>query len=290
MMAENAPDPRVAPFLARVLDGAGQAVGTCFQLQPCVLVTAFHVVEDLGAGEIGEAVALDPLAGGRAFAATVVAIDPLHDLAVLRADVALASSIPGVAATDGVKLDTRVLVTGVAEVEDPGRDYRFLDAPGTWQGGTTRDGVVALGRLKADSVVPGMSGAPVRRLADDIVVGVVSGRYNSPDDWLIHTVWVARTENLRPLLADTLVIDVHGVLEASVLSIDEAKHKALQTRVDSLAKQMSIHSRSLDKLQLERAKYGGLGVPLILDNQIEEVEAAISRIEVLLSQIKNELS
>jgi hypothetical protein len=45
-----------------------------------------------------------------------------------------------------------------------------------------------------------MSGGPVRRLDDDVVVGVVSGRYNSGDQWLRDTVWLARVEDLLPLL------------------------------------------------------------------------------------------
>jgi hypothetical protein len=47
----------------------------------------------------------------------------------------------------------------------------------------------------------GMSGAPVRRRSDDHVVGVVSARYNSGDGWLAHSVWVARSEDVRSLLA-----------------------------------------------------------------------------------------
>jgi hypothetical protein len=58
---------------------------------------------------------------------------------------------------------------------------------------------VPWGRLSSTSVVAGMSGAPVRRGSDDVVVGVVAGRYNSADGWLRDLVWVARTEDLEPL-------------------------------------------------------------------------------------------
>ena len=40
------------------------------------------------------------------------------------------------------------------------------------------------------------------RHRDGAVVGVVSGRYNTADGWLANNVWVARTEDLAPLLAD----------------------------------------------------------------------------------------
>jgi hypothetical protein len=46
-----------------------------------------------------------------------------------------------------------------------------------------------------------MSGAPVVRDADGAVAGVVSGRYCSADGWPPSTAWVARTEDLMPLLA-----------------------------------------------------------------------------------------
>ena len=78
--------------------------------------------------------------------------------------------------------------------------FRWLDAPGTWAGGTTRDEAVPLGRVSSSDVMPGMSGAPVIRTGDGAVVGVVSGRYNSADGWLAGTVWVARTEDLLPLM------------------------------------------------------------------------------------------
>jgi len=41
-------DPRAPGFLGRVLDEHGHPAGTCFQLAPGVLVTACHVLADLG--------------------------------------------------------------------------------------------------------------------------------------------------------------------------------------------------------------------------------------------------
>lgn len=93
-------------------------------------------------------------------------------------------------------------MTGVSDVDDPGHQYGWLDTTGTWQGGAMRDREVRLGRMTSKDVVPGMSGAPVRRLSDDVVIGVVSARYNSVDGWLRDSVWVARTEHLQELLDD----------------------------------------------------------------------------------------
>jgi len=192
-------DARVPGYLGRVLDGEGEPVGTCFQIEPGLLATAWHVLDDIHAGEVGEVVSVDPLAGGAAREATVVAIDPLADLAVLRTEVALPASIGGLSATDSVTMSAAVLVTGVSEVDEPGRSYRYLDAAGEWSGGTTRDDQLRLGRLRSGDIVPGMSGAPVRAQSDDLVVGVVSARYNSADGWLGHSVWVARCERLASL-------------------------------------------------------------------------------------------
>jgi len=171
-----------------VLDESAQPVGTCFQVNPGFLVTAWHVLDDLGAGDVDAVVEVDPLQGGASRQAQVRRVDPVHDLAVLFTAEPLASCVTGLATTDEVELDTPVSITGVSHVEDPGHSHKYLDASGEWRGGTTRDDQIPLGRLWSTDVVLGMSGAPVRR-RDGAVVGVVSARYNSSDDWLRGTVW-----------------------------------------------------------------------------------------------------
>ena len=186
------------------------------------------MLDELEAGGVESTVEVDALADGMAaFPATVERVDPLHDLAVLRAATGLPRSVPGLVATDDVAAATPVKVTGVSEVADV-HSYRYLTATGSWQEGTVRDNEVPLGRLKSPDVMPGMSGAPVRRLADDLVVGVVSGRYNSADGWLAHSVWVARTENLRPLLAGLVPIELVSRLRLDrgadlVLEVDQQR-------------------------------------------------------------------
>jgi S1-C subfamily serine protease len=146
-------------------------------------------------------ISVDPLSGGESFTARVICDDPVHDLAVLTSDVALPTAVSGLASTDRLGLGEPVSVTGHAVVADGVHTYRYLDAAGTWSGGTTRDDAVPLGCLTANHLMPGMSGAPVIRKTDPAVVGVVSGRYNTADGWLADNVWVARTEDLLPLLA-----------------------------------------------------------------------------------------
>jgi Trypsin-like peptidase domain len=193
-------DGRVAGYLGRVLDEDGDPAGTCFQVAPGVLVTAWHVLDELGAAEEQAGVRVDPLAGGDGFEAVVARLDHVHDLAVLQSATALAAVCGALTPTERMEVGAPVVVTGHAVIADPGYVFRWLDAPGTWAGGTTRDDSVALGRMSSSDVMPGMSGAPVIRTGDGTVAGVTSGRYNSADGWLAGSVWVARIEDLLPLL------------------------------------------------------------------------------------------
>jgi tetratricopeptide (TPR) repeat protein len=187
-------------YLGRVRTADGVVAGTCFQVAPSILVTAQHVLSgDVLVDNFGDEIA----------SARVLRADPVHDLAVLRVERPFAASVTGLSVTDAERLTSSVVVTGACEVDDSGRGYSHLDAPGSWSGGTTRDGV-PLGRLSSTDVLLGMSGAPVRRLGDDVVVGVVSGRYNSADGWLRDSVWVARVEDLQPLLAGLVDVAVGG--------------------------------------------------------------------------------
>jgi HEAT repeat protein len=193
-------DVRVPEYLGRVLGVDGTPAGTCFQVTPGVLVTAWHVMSRLGSGAPGDEVLVDPLGGGTARLARVAKVDPLHDLAVLTVVEPLDGGV-SLVATDGRPLGLRIVVTGTGQLDDPDYNYRFLETAGRWAGATLRDGV-ALARVEASALLLGMSGAPVRRQGDDAVVGVVSGRYNSADGWARDSVWVARVEDLTPLLAD----------------------------------------------------------------------------------------
>ena len=223
----------VPAYIGRILDAAGTPVGTCFQVAPQVLVTAWHVVDHLNAGAEGDIVAVDALDRGMPTAtARVVRVDRLHDLAVLVAEEPLADDIAKLIATDGLALSTEVAITAVPYVPDRGHSYQLLTAVGLWRGPVMRDEQVALGRLSCPDMLPGMSGAPVRRVADDAVVGVVSARYNSADGWLRDSVWVARIEDLAPLLvglADIAIANmaIGGDLYAGMEEYLRALHRRL---------------------------------------------------------------
>ncbi|MEV0248988.1 serine protease [Nocardia sp. NPDC050712] len=203
------PDQRVPGYLGRILYTTGAPAGTCFQAAPGILVTAAHVLHEVAAGYKTATVRVDALSGGMpAFEAVVVEFDEVHDLAVLTSPVVLSDSVPGWGATDFVGVRTETVITGVSAVPDPRHDYRYLDAPGTWSGGTMRDDQVRLGRLESRSVMRGMSGGPVRRRADGYIVGIVSARYNAADGWGRDSVFVARVEDLEPLLSKFVKFEV----------------------------------------------------------------------------------
>ncbi|MGI9000361.1 MAG: trypsin-like peptidase domain-containing protein [Pseudonocardia sp.] len=282
-------DQRVAGFLGRVLDDAGGPVGTCFQVAPGVVVTAWHVLDELGAGNRDAVVRLDPLQGGEPTDARVTAVDPVHDLAALSVVAPLSDSVAGLAATDEVHLSTAVSITGAPTVADQ-HTYRHLDAVGAWAGGTTRDDQVPLGRLTASAVLPGMSGAPVLA-ASGLVVGVVSGRYNSADGWLRDSVWVARTENLAPLLVG--LAEIASVARPTtgrplevVLSIDDAAVRLSGPGVDVTAEHRGVPVQLEEAMRgLRRTRSGlsgsrgvGLEVPLGVSAgpaQVGELMAAV---------------
>ncbi|MFJ8629592.1 SUMF1/EgtB/PvdO family nonheme iron enzyme [Streptomyces sp. NPDC093568] len=214
-------EARVPAYLGRVLTDDGEPAGTCFQVTPGVLATAWHVLADVGAAQVGDTVAVDGLSEGDRFPAPaeVLRIDPAHDLAVLRREPPLPASIGRLLFSDKQQVGTPVVVTGHAVVPDPARpggSQRYVEAPGTWAGRALRDDSLALGRVSSRDLLRGMSGAPVRRQLDDAVVGVVCERYNSVDGWLRDSVWVARTEDLVPLLSTLGGLPAHSGLPPAV--------------------------------------------------------------------------
>lgn len=268
----SGPDARVPGYLGRILDDNGDPVATCFQMAPKMLVTAWHVLDDIDAATEGARVRVDPLAGGKAFGAAVARMDPLHDLAVLTADTRLPAVAGPLIATDHVVIRTTVTVTGHVAPEDPGHTYRFLNASGEWAGGTIRDDAVPLGRAIVSGVMPGMSGAPVIRDSDGAVAGVVSGRYNSTDGWLSGTVWVARTEDLATLLkgiADVGIEETPRAASASSTSEGAGKPETGSANFGG-TEERSLPSSSAagDAQQVERRVLtGGISADLVDPDQ-----------------------
>lgn len=193
--------------MGRVLSPAGVPQGSCFQIAPGYLVTAWHVLQMTMAlseddGDEG-AVSVDHLStpGSVMISATRVAADKKADLALLKIKDPFPGSVRLVRSSDGVAPGEELIIVGHAVIRDgPDRpDLVWTEARGEWEGQTRRTDDLILGRLRSMDVLQGMSGAPVRRRKDDSVVGVVSARYNTIDGWFSNSVWVARTAELREL-------------------------------------------------------------------------------------------
>ncbi|MEV0310634.1 macro domain-containing protein [Nonomuraea fuscirosea] len=133
-------------------------------------------------------------------------------------------------------------------------------------------------------------------------------------------------EQLRPALQDLLqeIRDVAGILRQRPRSVDDVdrlqkgalagdasrravvladdvlmeprwrdsqvERKALQTRLEGLSTLLNVHYGSLNKLEIEQARYGGAGVPVILHNQISDVEAEIVRVEELMRATRRKIN
>ncbi|MEV6695381.1 tetratricopeptide repeat protein, partial [Micromonospora sp. NPDC051196] len=242
-------------------DGGGLPVGTCFQVEPGVLVTAHHVLVDICAAAVGCVVRVGPVGGGAGWDATVQRVDEVHDLAVLRAEQPLSGSVSQVVVSDGVRDNEAVTTAGYPTIEDDGHEYELLTAGGHWRGPALRDGVL-WSRLQADAVMPGMSGAPVLRVSDRAVVGVVSGRYNSQDGWLAGAVWVSRVEDLSVLLdgvASVVVeetVPANGLLEL-VLTVSQSHVRLSGCGQDVTAAHRGVSSglaNALHDVRRERAR------------------------------------
>ncbi|MFI6577608.1 serine protease [Nocardiopsis sp. NPDC050513] len=194
--------------MGRILTSGGAPQGTCFQIDRSgYLVTAWHVVQTtLGLEEIPVEtveVTVDSLGDPdvKPTRAWVVARNHRADLALLKTGTPLPGTARLLRPTRSAEQGEEVTMVGHAVIEDGAHvpPSRSVEALGRWQGEVTRTDGLRLGRIQSSDVMPGMSGAPVRRLGDDSVLGVISSRHNTTDSWMAHSVWVSRTEELHEL-------------------------------------------------------------------------------------------
>ncbi|WP_159072268.1 trypsin-like peptidase domain-containing protein [Streptomyces sp. CMB-StM0423] len=201
----------VPDYVGRILSSSGVPQGTCFQLAPGYLVTAWHVVQGTLALGDDEVLTVDRLRdpGADRITARVLAEDRKADLALLAADAAFPGSARLLRGSRSVAYSEPVTVVGHALMYEAAGTppVVWVEALGEWQGEVRRTDDVTLGRFHSRDVLPGMSGAPVRQRSDDSVVGVVSARYNTADGWLANSVWAGRADDLRTLCAGRVDLD-----------------------------------------------------------------------------------
>jgi hypothetical protein len=174
----------VRPLIpGRVLDRDGTPAGMCFEVAPAILVTAYGVLDNRESSSDTPVVVLAP--NGNRIQARVLARDSRHDLAVLESEYPLPAMAIQLANSDNVRWGTRVWVG---------------DVRGRWRGTSTGDRI-EFGLVEAPGIPEqGMGGAPVVRISDGAVIGVLSHLHNVADGRRDRDLRVTRTEHLRPLL------------------------------------------------------------------------------------------
>lgn len=66
--------------------------------------------------------------------------------------------------------------------------------------------------------------------------------------------------------------------------------EVLRTRLNGLLTQLNIQTSQLNRFQIEKAKYGGIGVPPRLENAIEDLNREISEIEARVKEARMPLA
>lgn len=163
----------------------------------------------------------------------------------------LGRPVAAVAATDGVAPGTEVVITCLPRSK-PWYRSSYVDVTGTWRGGTTRDGVLRLGRqFDANEFAP-IRGAPVRRRDDNVVVGIVSAARAEPEDGSTP-VWLSRTEDLRAF-AD-------GITELNFVSPSRADIPSVAVALNILAAALILPvSDYLERESGRSIRWSGLAV------------------------------
>lgn len=171
--------------LGRNGPGGVQLAGTAFALnKPGFFATASHVAGTDGQGLVLVFKKLSSLndyqdtgdTSIQMFPIQIEALDPFHDLAVLKADVGVASNIV-IGGADQVSVGVGVSSFGFPHA-DHGR--MVLTQQDTEIGARV---LIASGGIKAKHLVlntqarPGQSGSPVFRKSDGLLVGVLVGSY-----------------------------------------------------------------------------------------------------------------
>jgi O-acetyl-ADP-ribose deacetylase (regulator of RNase III) len=104
-----------------------------------------------------------------------------------------------------------------------------------------------------------------------------------------HIEELRKKSNLEAL--GKRVTEVSEVTRSSVDWEDrQTEAKALRTRLEGLNTQLNVHYASLNTLEIEQAKFAGVGVPVILQNQIVAVKDDIDRVEKLRQQTQKQLA
>ena len=160
-----------ASYLGHIVDDGQNIVGTGFQVAPGLLITALHVVGPLALQDPESEVQLVPFGGNQPQRAVIQAAAGDLDLALLRYEEPFTGASSGFALTRAVDPGTRVEVVVASSAGQLARVNAM------WRGTRSSPGGVRQGQLLTPELerAPGMSGGPVVRSRDGLVVGVLLG-------------------------------------------------------------------------------------------------------------------
>jgi O-acetyl-ADP-ribose deacetylase (regulator of RNase III) len=86
------------------------------------------------------------------------------------------------------------------------------------------------------------------------------------------------------------VVDVSDQAQSSLQWEDrQSETQLLRTRLEGISAVLNTNYKTLNELEIERAKYGGRGVPIGLQNQISDVEAEIQRVAALRQETQRQI-
>jgi O-acetyl-ADP-ribose deacetylase (regulator of RNase III) len=77
--------------------------------------------------------------------------------------------------------------------------------------------------------------------------------------------------------------------EMRVWADKELEEKVLKTKLNGLLSQLNIQISHQNRYEIEKAKYGGIGVPPRLETAIEELKQEIKKLESQISEIRSQL-
>lgn len=198
---EPATATTVPPYLGRVSTLDGEPLGTCFQLDNGVFATSFHVAQGASPTSQGRLLIQCCQGTGPPIEARPERVSRKIDLAVLRSSGAFRESVASFVRSDDSAVDAPVVVTSAA-MDRTGMAYSSVE--GLWRGVVTGSGSVPVGRIEGITIVPGMSGAPVIRVSDGAVVGMVAGSQPALGNEFASSILIARTEDVADLLRGIL--------------------------------------------------------------------------------------
>ena len=108
----------------------------------------------------------------------------------------------------------------------------------------------------------------------------------------------ASLEHLEQLQKQSAIVEVSQQVEGISTRTQEAiiwddrqlEAEVVRTRLNGLLTQLNIQTSQLNRFQIEKAKYGGVGVPPRLETAIEDLNGEICEIEARVKEVRMQLA